>query len=138
MKKMNLDIIEDEKIKIENAFNQNIEKFKKKNAFFKINKNDRHFVELVSAGYTLFAMYNKQYDDSIQGSYLEIGILKGVLVDGKMDILSPNIINIASKSYCFSLIDNGGWIENEGDVFITTEDLVEFWFVEFLQVLRLF
>ena len=138
MKNLKLDFLEDEKIKIENAFNQIIEKYKKNNAFFKINKNDRHFVELVSKGHTLFARYYQPYDDSTEGSYLEIGILNGVLIDGKKDILASEIIVIKSKSYNFSLINDAGWIgKNEKDGFYVSKNLVEFWVIDFFEIINL-
>lgn len=133
----NLDLLEDEKLKIENAFNQIIKKYVKKDVFFKINKNDRHFVELVCKGYTLFAKYNRQYDDSIEGSYLEIGILNCVLIDGKKDVFSDDIIIATSKSYCFSFINNVGWIEEkEKKDFYISEDLVEYWMLKFFEGLN--
>lgn len=133
----NIDLLENEKIKIKKAFNQKIHSYEKYNIFFKIGTNHRHFVELVSNGHTLFTRYYLSYDDSLEESYLQIGILNSVLIDGNKDIFSPEIIEIASKIYTFSIIENNTrWVEKNGrDVFYTSENLVEFWMLEFMKVL---
>lgn len=115
---------------IKNIFSSFVEKSKKENSTFPITfkkntKNDS--VEIIYKGHTLFAKFTKKYDDSIEGAYLEMGIIEGL---STRDVISnpEGVIPILSrKKYIYSEKEIG-WREKDMlTILYSSKDIVEEW-----------
>ena len=126
-KNVALNKLDEEKNKVKRGFKSFVIGNEKYNTYLKYGENEIHFAEIVVSGYTLFAKIHEKYDDSIEGTYLRMGIIKGVLIDGKVDILATYEEKVI-KNYDFIYDQNAGWNErNEEQIFYSSIELVEDW-----------